>query len=253
MSFADDREAVLARAADAGVRRIVEVADAAEDWPRVLALARARPALIKAALGIHPYYADKLSEQQLARLERMAALPEVVAIGEIGLDYARGPVPRETQVDCLRRILLASREWKLPLIIHCRQAYTDLRMLFKELFPDPPKARRGVVHCFSGTPEDAEACIAAGFFLGADGPVTYPKNDSLREAFRRAGPSAVLVETDSPYLPPQSCRGRRNEPANLPEITAALAKIWNLSLDETAAVTMRSGLELFDRASRPGF
>ena len=104
-----------------------------------------------------------------------------------------------------------------------------------------------MVHCFSGTPEDAESLAAAGFALGADGPVTYPKNAPLREAFRRAGPGVAVLETDSPYLPPQSCRGRRNEPTAIPEIAAALAEVWGMPVADVARATSANAEELFRR------
>ncbi|MDD5656911.1 MAG: TatD family hydrolase [Elusimicrobia bacterium] len=245
--FDADRGAVLERCAQAGVTRVIEVADSPQDWPRALALARSRPAAVRAALGLHPCHAGLCDETLLPRLRRHAALPEVAAIGEIGLDYARSAVPRAVQIDALRRLLGACRQWNKPAVIHCRDAYPDLRRLVAEAFGAPPSGRRfwGVVHCFSGTPDDAVFFAGLGFALGADGPLTYPRNDALREAFRRAGPRAAVLETDSPYLPPQSCRGRRNEPANLPEIAASLASTWAMTVEETADITTRNGLELF--------
>lgn len=246
--FDADREAVLERAAAAGVSRLVEIADAPEDWPRVLAFARARPQVARCALGLHPYYADACTDGFLALLERQARLPEVVAVGEIGLDYAHGPVAPQVQLTALRRLLAACRDWGKPAVIHCREAYADLRSVVQEVFPSPPEGRRfwGVVHCFSGSPDDAEFLTRRGFALGADGPVTYPKNADLREAFRRAGPTATVLETDSPYLPPQSRRGQRNEPSLIPEIAQALAEAWGSDLEEAALVTTANALELFE-------
>ena len=250
--FDADRDAVLARAAAAGVRRLVEIADAPEDWPRALALARARPESVCCALGLHPYYADRCVDEFLTHLELEAARPEVVAVGEVGLDYARGPVAPAIQRAALRRLLTACRQWDRPVVIHCREAYGDLRAIVKEVFPSPPPGRRfwGVVHCFSGTPEDAEFFSAAGWAVGADGPATYPKNGSLREAFRRVGPSVTVLETDSPYLPPQSRRGQRNEPQAVPEIAAALAEVWEMSVPDVAQVTSENAGALFRLAER---
>jgi TatD DNase family protein len=250
--FDADRDEVLARAAAAGVARLVEIGDCPEDWPRVLALARSRPETVRCALGLHPYYAERCSDELLARLEREAALPEVVAIGELGLDYARGPAAPEIQKSALRRLLAACRRWDKPVVIHCREAYGDLRTAIAEFSPSLPRERRfwGVVHCFSGTPEDAEFCAAAGLAIGADGPATYPKNAALREAFRRVGPSVTVLETDSPYLPPQSCRGQRNEPRSVPEIAAALAEVWKLPVAEAARQTSVNAAALFRLAER---
>jgi len=246
--FDADREAVLARAATAGVARLVEIGDSPEGWPRALALARARPGRVHCALGLHPYYADRCTDGFLALLERVARLPEVVALGEIGLDYARSPVDPEIQKQALRRLLAASRQSGKPAVIHCRNAYADLRAIIKEAYPSPPPAGSrfwGVVHCFSGTSEDAVRFAQAGFAIGADGPITYPKNEALREVFRRVGPDATVLETDSPYLPPQSCRGQRNEPKALVEIAAALAGTWGISAAQAARVTTANAVSLF--------
>jgi TatD DNase family protein len=225
----------------------VEIGDSPDDWARVIALARARPESVRCALGLHPYYADRCTDELLDRLEREAALPEVVALGEIGLDYARGPVAPDIQKTALRRLLAACRRMGKPAVIHCRQADEDLRAIVREIFPAPPADRRfwGVVHCFSGAPEDAEYFAGAGFAIGADGPVTYPKNGPLREAFRRVGPGATVLETDSPYLPPQSCRGKRNEPKAIPEIAAALAQVWGMSVAQAARATSANAAALF--------
>jgi TatD DNase family protein len=246
--FDADRDAVLARAEMAGVTRLVEIADSPDEWDRAVRLARARPASSRCALGLHPYYADRYDGAFPARLRAaLDAAPEAVAIGEIGLDYAKAQVPRDAQLRAFRALLAAAREWDYPVVIHCRDAYADLVPLLRELFPAPPSGRRfwGVVHCFSGTPDEAEACAALGFALGADGPVTYKKNDALREAFRRAGPGVAVLETDCPYLPPQSARGKRNEPAAIPEIAAKLAEVWGVPLAEAAAATTRNAADLY--------
>jgi TatD DNase family protein len=245
--FESDRAEVLARAAAGGISRMMEIADASEDWPRVLALCRAYPDKLRCALGLHPYYADHCTEDLLSRLEAHARLPEVAAIGEIGLDYARNTIPPEVQKSTLTRLLDVCIRLDQPVVIHCRQAYPDLRALLQSAYPQPPTKHRywGVIHCFSGTLEDALELTASGFALGADGPVTYPKNGALREAFRRIGPAATVLETDSPYLPPQSCRGRRNEPQALGEIALTLAGVWGLSQPETARVTTDNAQALF--------
>ncbi|HAZ09409.1 MAG TPA: hydrolase TatD [Elusimicrobia bacterium] len=247
--FDSDREAVLARAAVAGVGRLVEIADEPAQWDRAISLARAHPGRMRCALGLHPYYADRYDDGFLARLKAaLDATPEAVAVGEIGLDYAKSQIPREVQRHAFSALLKAGRDWGAPLVIHCRDAYLDLVLMLKERFPVvPPKGRRfwGVVHCFSGTPEEAEACAALGFALGADGPVTYKKNDSLREAFRLTGPGVTVLETDSPYLPPQSSRGKRNEPESVAEIAARLAEVWNIPIEEVARLTSANADDLF--------
>lgn len=246
--FDADRDSVFERAAAAGVSRIVEIADHPDEWARAVAIARARPANVRCTLGLHPYYADKYDDAFLSKLRAaLDAAPEAVAIGEIGLDYAKAEVPHDIQRHAFAAIAAAGRDWDVPLIIHCRDAYADLVPMLKELFPAKPAPGRfwGVIHCFTGTPEEAEACSILGFALGADGPLTYKKNAALREGFRRAGLGAVVLETDSPYLPPQSSRGKRNEPAAIPEIAATLAEVHGVPLDEVARRTSDNAAALY--------
>ena len=245
--FAEDRLETLDRALAAGVSRVVEIADAPADWDAAIALARARPAQVRCSLGLHPYYADQFSEALVARLTAMIALPEVAAVGEIGLDYAKAQVPRETQRLAFERLLAFCRDHEMPAVVHCRDAYEDLRRILQATVSGPPKHARfwGVIHCFSGTAEDALFCRDLGFALGVDGPVTYPKNEPLRLALKAAGVDSLVLETDCPYLPPQSSRGKRNEPAKLPEIAARLAQACEISLEELAARTTRNGLDLY--------
>jgi TatD DNase family protein len=246
--FDADRDAAISRAAAAGVGRFVEIADNPDEWERAVAIARARPDAARCSLGLHPYYADRFDAGFTARLKAaLAAAPVAVAIGEIGLDYAKAQVPADVQRRAFAALIAAGRDWGVPLVIHCRDAYGDLLPMLRDAFPARPTGRRfwGVIHCFSGTPDEAQACVALGFALGADGPVTYKKNDALREGFSRVGPDAAVLETDCPYLPPQSARGRRNEPAAIPEIAAKLAEVWSVSLDEAARRTSVNAAALY--------
>lgn len=247
-AFDADRDGVFTRAAAAGVGRIVEIADSPDEWDRAVSLARARPDHVRCTLGLHPYHADRYDAGFLGRLRAaLDAAPEAVGVGEIGLDYAKSQVPREVQRRAFGDILAACRDWGAPVVIHCRDAYDDLVPMLREtLAGRSPKGRFwGVVHCFSGTPEEAAVCAELGFALGADGPVTYKKNDLLREAFRRVGRDATVLETDSPYLPPQSSRGKRNEPSGLVEIAATLAAVWAVTPVEVASATSRNAADLY--------
>ena len=244
--FEADRDLVIARAAESGVTRLVEIADSPAEWGGAIALARARPAL-RCSLGLHPYYAADFSEALIEKLRASARLPEVAAVGEIGLDYVKGTAPRDIQRAAFEPLLAAAKEWGKPSVIHCRGAYEDLLPILKNIFPHPPAAGKywGVVHCFSAGPKEAEVCRDLGFALGADGPITYPKNEELRAAFRLAGPAAAVLETDSPYLPPKSRRGKRNEPSSIPEIAAKLAEVLELPLEELARATSENAKRLF--------
>lgn len=244
--FDSDRDEVLRRAAAAGVDRLIEIADTPADWDKALALARARPQ-VRASLGLHPYYAAEYTLELKERLSRQVRLPEVVAIGEIGLDYVKSEVPPAVQRKAFEELLAAAKRWSVPAVIHCRGAYPDLLAVIGNLFHSPPPNRRywGVVHCFSGDSAQALSCVNSGFALGCDGPITYPKNDALREAFRAAGVRSAVLETDSPYLPPQSSRGKRNEPAAVVEIARRLADVFSMPPEELARVTTENALELY--------
>lgn len=246
--FDSDRDVVIARSLESGVERLIEIADNPDEWDRALAIAKANPDRIRCSLGLHPYYADRFDDGFVARLKAvLSSEPLAVAIGEIGLDYAKTNIPHDVQKRAFSSLLIAGREWNVPLVIHCRDAYMDLVPMLTEAFPKKPSLSRfwGVVHCFSGTPAEAEACAALGFALGADGPVTYKKNDALREAFRAAGPDVAVLETDCPYLPPQSSRGKRNEPRAIPEIAARLAEVWSLPVEEVARRTTANAAALY--------
>ncbi|MEK7388833.1 MAG: TatD family hydrolase [Elusimicrobiota bacterium] len=246
--FDADRNEVFSRAAAAGVKRIVEIADHPDEWSRAVEIARSRPNEVRCALGLHPYYADQFDGDFPQRLRAaLAAAPEAVAIGEIGLDYSKTDIPHDVQLKAFSALVRSGMDWDVPLVVHCRDAYQDLVPILEDLCARVPATRRfrGVIHCFTGTPDDAAACVRLGFALGADGPITYKKNDSLREAFRRTGPDCTVLETDCPYLPPQSSRGKRNEPLAVVEIAEKLAAIWGLSLDETAHRTSANAAALF--------
>lgn len=244
--FDADRAACLERARASGVSRVVEIADAPADWDKCLAIARARPEQVRVSLGLHPYYADQYSPDLVKKLEGLVRLPEVVAVGEIGLDYVKAEVGREPQLLAFEALASACKAWDKPIVVHCRGAYEDLRAVLKRVFPSPRASGFwGVVHCFSGTKDDALFCRDLGFALGVDGPVTYPKNNDLREALAAAGPDVLVLETDSPYLPPQKLRGKRNEPANIPDINVRLAEVCGLLHAEMAAKTTKNAETLY--------
>ncbi|HAH06046.1 MAG TPA: hypothetical protein DCM05_05870 [Elusimicrobia bacterium] len=250
-AFDGDRPAVLTRAAEAGVAGLLDVADAPADWERVLKGCRAASPgpRVLCALGLHPYYADQDAEAAAQALLAKAGLPEVAAAGEVGLDFAKCAVPRETQKRSLLRLLEAALAARLPLIIHSRDAYPDTLDLLEGFYRGRRREGRfwGVLHCFSGGAAEAGRGAALGFALGVDGPVTYPKNEPLREALRAAGLDVLVLETDCPYLPPQSSRGKRNEPSAVKEINEALASALGVSAEECARRTSLNARSLFPK------
>lgn len=244
-SFDADRVEALARAASAGVGLVVEIADSPETWEPVLTFARARG--LRCALGLHPYSADRWEDALAGRLRRCAEDPAVVAAGEIGLDYAKCPHPRELQKAAFLGMLEAAEAAALPVVVHSRDAFPDTLDLLEGFYRGrPARGRfRGVLHCFSGGRAEALRGAALGFALGVDGPVTYPKNEPLRDAFRAVGLSVLVLETDCPYLPPQSSRGRRNEPACLPEIARGLAAALATTVEAVEEATTANARELY--------
>lgn len=251
--FDQDRGEVLAACTAADVKLVCEIADAPEDWEKAVALSRARP-WVRCSLGLHPYYADQWRPELGESLMRKAGLPEVVAAGEIGLDYVKAPAGATVQKAALEGMLAAAWEARLPVVLHCRGAYQDLLPILEAFYKGRAPAGRfhGVVHCFSGLQEDAVRAAGLGFALGVDGPVTYPKNDALRQALKAAGLDVLVLETDSPYLPPQSSRGKRNDPSALPEIAESLAKVFETTAQDVARRTTRNALDLYriDEAGR---
>ena len=250
--FDADRADVLDRCLAAGIARVVEVADKPADWAAAIALSRARPRMVRASIGCHPYHALDWDASVAELLPKKAALPEVVAIGEIGLDYfTKCTVPRDAQKTTFVAALRLARDLDKPVVIHCRDAYQDLLPILREHYRgDRPKGGRfhGVLHCFLGGPADAAEGVALGFALGVDGPVTYPKNDALRETLKGVGLDGLVLETDSPYLPPQSSRGRRNDPSLLAEIAACVAGLFGVAPEEAARRTTANGLDLYRMA-----
>jgi len=247
-NFQADRADVLTRARDNGVSLIIEIACEAGDWENALTLCRQEEGRIFCVLGLHPHECGAASPENMARLETLLKSPEVCALGEIGLDYMRCPHPRDKQIEVLSPLLEMAKRTKLPLVFHCRNAqnnefdaYEDLLDILKSSGP----FNGGILHCFSGSAQSAQRAVDMGFLLGVNGTVSYPKNSALREILKSFGPKHLTLETDCPYLPPQSKRGKRNEPALLPEICAALSETLNLPPEETARIAFNNALDVF--------
>jgi TatD DNase family protein len=235
--FAEDLDAVLQRAADAGVEGILVIADTVDSSREALRLARSTPRpRLYATVGVHPHNAkewDGPAAEELKRLckEAKGSRPgEIVAVGEVGLDFHYDFSPREKQIEALVDQVEIAREAGLPLVMHCRSAYD----VFMDLIRRHDVASiGGVVHCFSGTLEQAMELVEMGFAIGIAGALTFKKSDPLREIARSISPSAILLETDAPYLAPAPHRGKRNEPAWVMLTAARLAQEWGRPLGET--------------------
>ncbi len=236
--FRKDRADVFARAREAGVTRFLTLGDNLRASREAIALAETEDGVLAAA-GIHPSAAASWDEETARLLEQLLAHPKVPVLGEIGLDYYwdKEPATHKRQQDCFRQQLRIAKRLGKPVSIHSRESNADvLRILAEEQAGEPG----GVLHCFIGSYEEARRGVDLGFHLGVGGISTYPKLGDLREALSRIGPEHLLLETDSPYLPPQPRRGRRNEPAYLRQTAEALADLLSLPLEEMAQIATRN-------------
>ena len=218
-AFDADRDAVIARAGEAGIGLMVSAGTSLEGSRRVLALADRVPEL-RAAVGIHPEAAGDAGPSDLEALADLAHHSRVVAIGEVGLDYVREGAACHVQIDIFRAQVRLARRQSLPLVVHNRGAHEDVeRVLMEE------GAGRVIMHCFSGSPEVAVRWAEAGWMISFAGPLTFANAGTLREAARGVPQDRLLVETDAPYLAPAPHRGRRCEPAYLVHTARQLAHL----------------------------
>lgn len=216
--FGPDVDAVVERARAAGIVRILSCGEDIVTSERTLELA-SRHASVRVAVGVHPHRSAAWSDDVAAQLRVLAARPNVVAIGEIGVDLSGRSAPREAQERAFAAQLALAREFDLPVVVHIR----DAGALAREIVDRLPGVR-GMVHCYSEGPEEVPEWLRRGFVLSFAGTVTYPKNGLLRAAAAATPLDAILAETDAPYLAPQRRRGQRNEPAFVLETLSALAE-----------------------------
>ena len=246
-AFEPDRQAVIDRARDAGVRLIVAVgADLASSRLSV-EIARGNEG-VYAAVGIHPNSADEATPAALAEIRALAADPCVVGIGETGLDYYRDRVSREVQWRVLDAHLDLAAETGKPAIVHDREAHADVaaRILgWGRRRGGTIERPAGVLHCFSGDTALATEAIAAGFLISFAGNVTYRKAEYLAVVAAAIDPRAIVLETDCPWLAPAPLRGRRNEPANLVATAGWLATARGLTVAEVGDLTTANARRLF--------
>lgn len=240
--FDTDREAVVSRAAEKGVQKIVEIGWEPAVWKETLKFSEAH-ANVYCSLGVHPHDALKADDTTLAELRTLLTNPRVKAVGETGLDYYYKHSPEELQKKHFIRQIAFAKELRKPLIIHCRDAYPDLIAIVSKYYNGSEPA--GVAHCFTGTLEDAKTMLNMGFYIGIDGPVTYPSAKNLREVVAAVPLDKILLETDCPYLAPQAFRGKRNEPAYLAYIAEEVARIKQVPVDAVAEATTRNAVNLF--------
>jgi|SRR5579859_294768 len=248
--FAEDREAMLERARAAGISTLLAIGNGPgpEKLDAALPFAEQHD-WIYTTVGIHPHEAKEATPEHLGELARLAKHPKVIAWGEIGLDYFYDHSPRDMQEKVFREQMKLARAAKLPIIIHCRDAWTDCLNLLEEVWK--PSGLGGILHCFSSTLEDARRGIEMGFMISFAGNSTYPKAQNLREVAKALPLENILIETDSPYLAPQPHRGKRNEPAYVVEVARILASVRDLPAEEFAARTAENFRRFFRLSAPP--
>ena len=245
--FAEERDAVIARARAAGVTRMVTICTKLHQEPAVRAIAETYEGVFYAA-GTHPMSAAAEPLATVGQLVALAHHPKFVGIGETGLDYHYSADSAEVQKTSLRVHIEAAQETGLPLIIHARAADDDVAAILAEGMRTKPYAC--VMHCFSSGPNLAKAALEMGFYLSMSGIATFPKSSELRDIFAAAPLNRILVETDSPYLAPIPHRGKRNEPAYTAFTAKTGAAIYGVTEAEFAAATSANFDRLFTRAAR---
>jgi len=239
-AFDADRPQVLDRARRAGVERILIPGIDLAGSRRAAELARSDP-MLRFAAGVHPHESGTFDGGTLAALRNLARAEGAAAIGEIGLDYFRDLAPRARQQEAFRTQIALARELALPVIVHIRDAQEDALAILSE----SGSGLRGVLHAFSGDAHLAERAVAMGFFFGIAGPLTYPKAERLRGIVRTLPEDRILLETDSPYLPPEGNRGKRNEPALVLDIARAAAGDRHMDPPEFVRIARRNAHLLF--------
>ena len=245
--FAPELEAVVTRARDAGLERALVILAAGDEreaaqatrvqmlWPEV-----------RVSIGVHPHTAHAFADAPDRAAEevrrQVAATPAARAIGEIGLDYHYDFSPRDVQQRVFRAQIRLARELDVPVVIHTREADADTVAILKE---EGGGSLRGVLHCFTGDKALARAGLDLGFYISLAGIITFPKAGELRDTARTVPPDRLLVETDSPYLAPTPHRGKRNEPAYVARVVAALAELHGIEAGEMARMTAANFHTLF--------
>ncbi len=241
--FNSDRDAVLQRSLDAGVSHILIIGFDLETSQEAVKLAEKYDNLY-ATVGMHPHSATDLTSAILSTFRDQLVHPKVIALGEIGLDYYRNLSPHNIQKDAFEKQLDLAEEMEMPIIIHNRDAYTDI-------LPILEKRRTkisGVLHCFTGDVELMHRSIEIGFHIGIGGIVTYPNAKDVQDVALEVPMERLLIETDCPWLTPQFRRGKRNEPSYVLSVAEKIAELRNITTEEIGSITTNNFNTLFGTA-----
>lgn len=238
--FAEDLEGVLGRAREAGVTRIATISQDKATSDSAIAIARKYAGFVHAVIGIHPHEARHYRPEDHEWLLAMCRRPEVVAIGETGLDYHYDLSPRDSQKVCFEAQLQLAKETGLPIVLHSREAWDDCFSIL-----DMHRNIHGVAHCFGGGIEEAQRLLNLGFLISFSGNITYPKSQVLRDVAAMLPLEKVLIETDCPYLSPKEWRGKRNEPAYVTAVASQIAVLKGINAEEVAEATFHNACAFY--------
>lgn len=245
--FVAERDAVVARALAAGVGRMVTISTRVRRFAEIRAIAEAYPQ-VYCSVGTHPHNAAEEPDVTAEELIALSGHPKVVAIGEAGLDYFYDHAPRDLQASGLRTHIAAARATQLPLVIHARDADDDMATILED--ETAKGAFPFLLHCFSSGRRLAEVGVALGGYISFSGILTFKRSEEIRAIARDVPRDRLLVETDAPYLAPQSYRGKRNEPSYVVETAKVLAQTIDVSPAEIAAITTENFFRLFAKMPR---
>ncbi|MGY5776931.1 TatD family hydrolase [Rhizobium sp. LEGMi135b] len=246
--FEEERDAIVARAHEVGVKQMVTISTKVRKLDGLLALTARYPSVF-CSVGTHPNSADQELDIQTEDLVRLANQHEkVVAIGEAGLDYFYDTVKPEDQKTGFLRHIVAARETQLPLVIHSRSADEDMADILTE--ETGKAAFPFILHCFSAGPALARTGVELGGYISFSGILTFPKSEELREIAKTIPHDRLLVETDAPYLAPKRWRGKRNEPSYVVNTAEVLADTIGVSMDEIANITTENAFRCFSKMTR---
>ena len=239
--FDEDREELLASMQAYGVEAVTNIGASLASSQNTIELTKKYP-FVYGAIGVHPNEVDELNEDGIAWLKENSALPKIVAVGEIGLDYYWDEPGREVQKKWFLRQLELAREVKLPVVIHSRDAAKDTLDIMKSFHAEN---LGGVIHCFSYTKEMAREYLNMGFYLGIGGVVTFENAKKLKEVVEYMPMEQMVLETDCPYLSPVPNRGKRNSSLNLPYVVEEVARLKEISVDEVIEITNRNAKTMY--------
>jgi len=237
--FDHDRDEVIRRAKDNDISYIINIGSNLKGSKRSIELA-AKYNLIYATVGIHPHEADNVDDKTLGELEGLVSSDKVVAIGEIGLDYYRNFSRYSNQKKLFLTLIKLAKRFGLPIVVHSRQAQEQILEILKEAMPI-----KAVVHCFSGDEVFLKECLDLGFYISFTCNITYKKSDRLKSLVSLTPVERLFLETDAPFLPPESFRGKRNEPAYVRYLAQEIASIKGMSVEEVAEITTANAREFF--------